>query len=132
MPYSPLGRGLLTGTITSEDALEENDSRRTAYFPRFQGDALDANLALVAKDPRARGGDGLHPRAAGAGLGARAGRGTARRGPIPGTKRIPYLEENVGAADVVLSEADLDALEEAVPREAVAGPRYGDMSSIDD
>ncbi len=49
MPYSPLGRGLLTGTITSEAALEENDSRRTAYFPRFQGEALDANLALVAR-----------------------------------------------------------------------------------
>ena len=49
VPYSPLGRGLLTGAITSEDALEASDSRRTAYFPRFQGDALDANLALVAK-----------------------------------------------------------------------------------
>src|SRR3954464_1678376 len=44
VPYSPLGRGLLTGRITSEDALADNDSRRTAYFPRFQGEALDANL----------------------------------------------------------------------------------------
>src|SRR6188472_3192997 len=47
VPYSPLGRGLLTGRITSEDALDESDSRRSAYFPRFQGEALEANLALV-------------------------------------------------------------------------------------
>src|SRR5690349_655936 len=46
VPYSPLGRGLLTGAITSEETLAEDDSRRTAYFPRFQGDALEANLAL--------------------------------------------------------------------------------------
>ena len=85
-PTRPLGRGLLTGTITSEAALEENDSRRTAYFPRFQGEALDANLALVDEDPRARRGAGLHARPARAGLGARAGR--RRRRPIPGTKRV--------------------------------------------
>ena len=51
--------------------------------------------------------------------------------PIPGTKRIPYLEENVAAAEVVLDADDLRALEEAVPVDAVAGARYGDMSSID-
>ncbi|MCW2843028.1 MAG: aldo/keto reductase [Nocardioides sp.] len=51
--------------------------------------------------------------------------------PIPGTKRIAYLEENVGAAAVELSADDLSALEDAVPRDAVAGARYGDMSSID-
>ena len=133
VPYSPLGRGLLTGTITSEAALEENDSRRTAYFPRFQGEALDANLALVARIRElAVALDCTPGQLALAWVlaqGPRHGIGVA---PIPGTKRIPYLEENVGAAGVVLSEADLDALERAVPREAVAGPRYGDMSSIDD
>ncbi|MGZ4498643.1 MAG: aldo/keto reductase, partial [Nocardioides sp.] len=51
--------------------------------------------------------------------------------PIPGTKRIPYLEENVGAAGVVLDAADLAELEQAVPRDAVAGDRYGDMTHID-
>ena len=51
--------------------------------------------------------------------------------PIPGTKRVKYLEENVAAADVELSQDDLDALERAVPRDAVAGDRYGDMSHID-
>jgi aryl-alcohol dehydrogenase-like predicted oxidoreductase len=51
--------------------------------------------------------------------------------PIPGTKRVRYLEENVGAAEVELSGDDLAALERAVPRDAVAGERYGDMSTID-
>ena len=51
--------------------------------------------------------------------------------PIPGTKRVKYLEENVGAASVTLTRADLAALDEAVPRGAVVGARYGDMSSID-
>ena len=51
--------------------------------------------------------------------------------PIPGTKRVKYLEENVAAADVALDAEDLSALEQAVPRDAVAGARYGDMSSID-
>jgi aryl-alcohol dehydrogenase-like predicted oxidoreductase len=50
--------------------------------------------------------------------------------PIPGTKRVPYLEENVGAADVELTDVDLKALEDAVPRGAVVGDRYGDMSSV--
>ena len=60
VPYSPLGRGILTGAITKTDDLAENDSRRSPYFPRFSGDALDANLALVARireiaeQPRAR------------------------------------------------------------------------------
>ena len=51
--------------------------------------------------------------------------------PIPGTKRVTYLEENVGALEVRLTDDDLKALEEAVPRDAVVGDRYGDMSSID-
>ena len=51
--------------------------------------------------------------------------------PIPGTKRVQYLEENVAASDVKLSAEDLAALETAIPRDAVAGARYGDMSSID-
>jgi aryl-alcohol dehydrogenase-like predicted oxidoreductase len=128
VPYSPLGRGLLTGAITGEDTLAVDDSRRTAYFPRFQGEALDANLALVAKIREIADSQGCTP-------GQLALAWVLAQGddvvPIPGTKRIAYLEENVGAAAVELSADDLSALEDAVPRDAVAGARYGDMSSID-
>jgi aryl-alcohol dehydrogenase-like predicted oxidoreductase len=132
VPYSPLGRGLLTGRITSEDALSENDSRRTAYFPRFQGEALEANLALVARiEAIAADKDCTPGQLALAWVlaqGPRHGLGVA---PIPGTKRVRYLEENVAALAVELTGADLEALEQAVPRDAVAGARYGDMSTID-
>ena len=74
VPYSPLGRGILTGAITRESALEARRlARRSAYFPRFQGEALDANLALVAAS-RASPRQGLHARPARARLGARPGR----------------------------------------------------------
>ena len=129
VPYSPLGRGLLTGAITSETTLEDGDSRRTAYFPRFRGEALDANLALVARVRE----HGRRPRRdagpAGAGVGAGPGRRRGARSRAPSGS--PYLEENVGAAAVALTAEDLAALAEAVPRDAVAGARYGDMSSID-
>jgi aryl-alcohol dehydrogenase-like predicted oxidoreductase len=128
VPYSPLGRGLLTGAITGEQSLGEDDSRRTAYFPRFQGDALDTNLALVAKVRELADATGCTP-------GQLALAWVLAQGsdvvPIPGTKRVKYLEENVGAAAVELSADDLEALDAAVPRGAVAGDRYGDMSSID-
>jgi len=132
VPYSPLGRGLLTGRITSEDALAETDSRRTAYFPRFQGEALDANLALVARITEIAEGKGCTPGQLALAWvlaqGPRHGLGVA---PIPGTKRVRYLEENTAALDVELSADDLEALERAVPRDAVVGARYGDMSHID-
>ena len=128
VPYSPLGRGLLTGAITSEDALEDGDSRRTAYFPRFQGEALDANLVLVARIRELAEAKGCTPGQLALAWVLAQGDDVA---PIPGTKRSTYLEENVGALDVVLGTDDLAALESAVPRDAVAGARYGDMSSID-
>jgi aryl-alcohol dehydrogenase-like predicted oxidoreductase len=128
VPYSPLGRGLLTGAITSPDALDAGDSRRSPYFPRFSGDALDANLALVAKIREIAATKDATP-------GQLALAWVLAQGddvvPIPGTKRVAYLEENVAAAAVRLTPADLEALETAVPRGAVAGERYGDMSSID-
>jgi aryl-alcohol dehydrogenase-like predicted oxidoreductase len=132
VPYSPLGRGLLTGRITSEDALADDDSRRTAYFPRFQGEALDANLALVARITEIAEDKGCTPGQLALAWvlaqGPRHGLGVA---PIPGTKRVRYLEENVAAISVSLTAEDLAALEQAVPRDAVVGARYGDMSSID-
>jgi aryl-alcohol dehydrogenase-like predicted oxidoreductase len=128
VPYSPLGRGLLTGRITSEDALDENDSRRSAYFPRFQGDALAANLALVDRIRSIAETKGCTPGQLALAWVLAQGADVA---PIPGTKRVKYLEENVGAASVALTTEDLAALDSAVPRDAVAGARYGDMSSID-
>ena len=128
VPYSPLGRGLLTGAITTEDALEDGDSRRTGYFPRFQGEALEANLVLVDRIREIAGSHGCTP-------GQLALAWVLAQGddvsPIPGTKRIAYLEENVGATDVTLTAEDLTALDVAVPRDAVSGARYGDLSSID-
>jgi aryl-alcohol dehydrogenase-like predicted oxidoreductase len=128
VPYSPLGRGILTGAITSEQSLDETDSRRSGYFPRLSGDALQANLRLVDQVRAIADEKGCTP-------GQLALAWVLAQGddvvPIPGTKRVKYLEENVGAADVTLTADDLDRLGQAVPRDAVVGDRYGDMSSID-
>jgi len=125
--YSPLGRGLLTGAVTQQ-SLAAVDSRATAYFPRFQSEALDANLALVAKVRDLATAKGCSPGQLALAWVLAQGQDIV---PIPGTKRIPYLEQNVAALDVVLSPQDLTALETAVPRGAVVGQRYGDMSHID-
>jgi aryl-alcohol dehydrogenase-like predicted oxidoreductase len=107
--FSPLGRGLLTGTITSVDSLGEKDGRRR--YPRFQTDALAANLdsAQVVADIAA-----AHL----ATPGQIALAWTLAQGddvvPIPGTKRIAYLEENLGAAEIQLSAADLARLDALV------------------
>ncbi|MGZ4503822.1 MAG: aldo/keto reductase [Nocardioidaceae bacterium] len=126
VPYSPLGRGILTGTIDSADRLAEDDFRRAS--PRFQGAAFDANLALVAKVRELADAKGVTP-------GQLALAWVLAQGddvvPIPGTKRVTYLEENVGAATVDLTDVDLKAIEDAVPADAVAGERYPDMSSVD-
>ncbi|MFL6022959.1 MAG: aldo/keto reductase [Marmoricola sp.] len=131
VPYSPLGRGMLTGK-QEWTTLEQGDGRASAYFPRFQGEALEANLVLVDAIGKIAAEKGCTPGQLALAWvlaqGAVHGLGVA---PIPGTKRVKYLEENVAAADVVLTEADLAALEEAVPRGAVKGDRYGDMSTID-
>jgi aryl-alcohol dehydrogenase-like predicted oxidoreductase len=129
VPYSPLGRGLLTGTITKDSGADgQGDNRRSSYFPRFQGDALEANLTLVDKIKEIASEKGCTP-------GQLALAWVLAQGddvvPIPGTKRVKYLEENVAATDVRLSQEDLTALEQAIPRDAVAGDRYGDMSPID-
>ncbi len=129
VPYSPLGRGLLTGAITRDQGADaEGDRRRSEYFPRFQGDALDANLGLVDKVKEIAAEKGCTPGQLALAWVLAQGDDVA---PIPGTKRVKYLEENVAASDVELSAEDLEALEAAVPRDAVAGARYGDMSSID-
>jgi aryl-alcohol dehydrogenase-like predicted oxidoreductase len=127
VPYSPLGRGILTGALRP-GTLDEDDRRNSAYFPRLNGEALEANLVLVDKVRRFAEDKECTP-------GQLALAWVLAQGddvvPIPGTKRVAYLEENVGAADVRLTADDLAALDAAVPREAVVGARYGDMSSID-
>ncbi|MBS4751647.1 aldo/keto reductase [Nocardioides sp. zg-ZUI104] len=127
VPYSPLGRGLLTGAITTTP--EEGDSRATGYFPRFQGENLASNLALVEQVRALASDRGCTPGQLALAWVLAQGPDVA---PIPGTKRVRYLEENVGAADVALSAEDLASLEAAVPRGAVAGQRYGDMSTIEE
>ena len=127
VPYSPLGRGILTGAIRP-GTLPADDSRNSAYFPRLNGEGLEANLTLVDKITRIAEEKDATP-------GQLALAWVLAQGddvvPIPGTKRVAYLEENVGAADVELTADDLAALDAAVPRDAVVGERYGDMSSID-
>ncbi|MEV7430625.1 MULTISPECIES: aldo/keto reductase [unclassified Nocardioides] len=128
VPYSPLGRGILTGAITSEESLAEDDSRRSAYFPRLNGEGLRANLRLVDKIRELAAEKDCTPGQLALAWVLAQGDDVA---PIPGTKRVAYLEENVGALDVPLDAGDLRRLEEAVPRDAVVGDRYGDMSSIE-
>jgi aryl-alcohol dehydrogenase-like predicted oxidoreductase len=127
VPYSPLGRGLLTGTISAtEGAGDDGDYRRSS--PRFQDEALATNLTLVENVRAIASDKGVTPGQIALAWVLAQGHDVA---PIPGTKRVRYLEENVGATAVELSEADLAAIESAVPRDAIVGDRYADMSPID-
>ncbi|WP_035771836.1 aldo/keto reductase [Arthrobacter sp. Br18] len=122
VPYSPLGRGFLTGTIRSVDQLDESDFRRSN--PRFAGENLQANIRIVEQVDAVAGQ-----------LGAKSGQVAlawllaqgSDLAPIPGTKQIRYLEENVAADALVLSDAQLAALDSVA---APAGDRYADMSPL--
>jgi aryl-alcohol dehydrogenase-like predicted oxidoreductase len=119
VPYSPLGRGFLTGKITSTADLAQDDFRR--YNPRFAEGNIDRNVAIV---------EALRALAAERGVtaGQLALAWVQHQGsdvvPIPGTKRRTYLEENVAAVGIALSAEELARIEEAVPVGAVAGTRY--------
>ncbi len=119
VPYSPLGRGFLTGQIKSLADLDTDDWRRTS--PRFQGAALDDNLQLVGKIGAIAAAKGCTP-------GQLALAWVLAQGediiPIPGTKKLRYLEENVAAAAIVLSEDELAAIDQALPAGAAIGERY--------
>jgi len=121
VPFSPLGRGFLTGAITSPDDFGDDDFRKNQ--PRFQGDAFQANLRLV---------DAVKEMATDKGVsaGQLALAWVMAQGedvvPIPGTKRRSYLEENAGAAAVQLSADDLARLEAIAPPGAASGTRYPD------
>ncbi len=122
--YSPVGRGLLTGTISDTTTLASDDYRRVAA-PRFQGANLDANLRLVAAVREVATELGVTPaQAALAWLLAQ----DQLVIPIPGTKRVRYLEENVATVDVDLSADQLERIALAVPATAVAGQRYPDRA----
>ncbi|MEJ3652579.1 aldo/keto reductase [Actinomycetes bacterium KLBMP 9759] len=119
VPYSPLGRGLLTGTLAE---MGENDFRRT--LPRFQGENLQRNVAAVATVTAIADAHGATPgQVALAWLLAQG----ADVAPIPGTKRVRYLEENVGALDVGLTAEELAQLDGLRP----AGDRYPDMTWVE-
>ncbi|WP_405715730.1 aldo/keto reductase [Streptomyces xanthophaeus] len=119
VPFSPLGRGFLTGRYSSVDGLSDADMRRSQ--PRFAEGNIDRNLAVVAK---------LDELAAAKGVttGQLALAWVQHRGadvvPIPGTRRQSYLEENLAALSVELSPEDLAAIEAAAPAEQIAGARY--------
>lgn len=122
VPYSPLGRGFLTGTIRSLDQLDETDFRRAN--PRFAGDNLARNIAIVEKVDLVATEVGAKPGQVALAWLLAQGDDIA---PIPGTKRVTYLEENVAAAGLVLTRDQLFALDDI--GEAV-GDRYADMSPL--
>jgi aryl-alcohol dehydrogenase-like predicted oxidoreductase len=128
--YSPIGRGFLSGQIRSIDDLEPDDFRR--HNPRFQGENFQKNLELVDRVREIAEGKGVTAtQLALAWVMAQSGRaGNPAVVPIPGTKRVRYLEENAAAADVELTDEDLRRLDEAAPRGATAGDRYPDMSTV--
>jgi aryl-alcohol dehydrogenase-like predicted oxidoreductase len=124
--YSPLGRGFLSGRFRSPEDFPEDDFRR--HHPRFQGENFDRNMELVERVEEMA-------RSKGVTAGQLALAWVLHQGedivPIPGTKRVRYLEENAAALDVALSPEELEQLAEIAPAGAAAGDRYADMSSID-
>ncbi len=122
VPYSPLGRGFLTGALRSLDDLDESDFRR--YQPRFQGDNLADNVAIVEVLDQLAEAKGCTPGQVALAFVHAAGRDVA---PIPGTKHRAYLEENVAALGVELTEEDLAVLDTVAPAK---GDRYADMSPV--
>ena len=117
--YSPLGRGFLTGQITSPDDLPEDDCRK--FHPRFQGENFAKNIALVREVEAMAKEKGCTTAQLALAWVLAQGDDVI---PIPGTKRVRYLDENIGALEVHLSDADLKRLDEILPPGAAAGMRY--------
>ena len=124
--YSPLGRGFLTGRFRSIDDLPEDDFRRVS--PRFEGENFDRNLELVEQVTAIADEKGVA-------AGQLALAWVLAQGedivPIPGTKHVHYLEQNVAAAEIELSAEDLQRIDAVAPAGAAAGDRYADMSPVD-
>lgn len=123
--YSPLGRGFLTASFSSPNEIPEGDFR--ANNPRFQADNFYKNMELVGRVKEIADEKGVKP-------GQLALAWVLAQGndivPIPGTKHVEYLKENIAAADIELSQEDLERLEKAAPKGATAGNRYADMSTV--
>ena len=117
--YSPLGRGFLSGTVTSPDQFAPDDFRR--HSPRFSGENFGKNLAVVEQVRRLAEAKGVTPSQLALAWVLAQGEDVV---PIPGTKRRTYLEENVAAADVELTAEDLASIEVVAPRGVAAGERY--------
>jgi aryl-alcohol dehydrogenase-like predicted oxidoreductase len=126
VPYSPLGRGFLSGRFQSPDQLDEGDFRRSG--PRFTGENLDANLQLASKVAEIAAEKDITPAQLALAWVLAQGEDLV---PIPGTKRRRYLEENAAAVDVELSDDDLARIDAELPN--AAGDRYDEagMASVD-
>jgi aryl-alcohol dehydrogenase-like predicted oxidoreductase len=128
VPFAPLGRGFLTGSVKRAEEYPETDFRRND--PRYQGENFDANVRAASAVRELAAREGVAP-------GQIALAWLLHKGPdivpIPGTKRRRYLEENVGAAEVSLSAGEMAALDAALAPEKVSGPRYGktQMAQVD-
>jgi len=125
VPYSPLGRGFLTGVVTSLDSLAADDRRRT--YPRFKDENFARNYAIV--DAVKLIADRLTITPAQLALAWVLAQGEDVV-PIPGTRKISRLEENLASLDITLSAADMQALNEAAPIGIAQGERYPDMSTV--
>jgi aryl-alcohol dehydrogenase-like predicted oxidoreductase len=123
--YSPLGRGFLTGRFQKPEDIPADDSRRN--FPRFQGDNFYKNLELVQRVKEIAEEKDVTP-------GQLALAWVLAQGedivPIPGTKHVEYLQENIQALTIELTAEDLQHLDEAAPKGTTAGPRYANMSTV--
>jgi len=120
IPFAPLGRGFLTGSITSAGDIAPGDFRER--LPRFQPEALAANARLLATIENVANAHGRTKAQIALAWALHKGRDVV---PIPGTRRISRLEENVQAADIKLSSAEMDALDVAIPPDQIVGDRYG-------
>jgi aryl-alcohol dehydrogenase-like predicted oxidoreductase len=123
VPYSPLGRGFLTGAIKSKSNLGAGDFRGERY-PRFAGDNFDKNQVLVDRVTAIANRRGVKPGQLALAWVFAKGDDLA---PIPGTKRRKYLEENAAAADIKLTPAEVAELEAAIPQSEIAGERYNEV-----
>ncbi|MBE9037532.1 aldo/keto reductase [aff. Roholtiella sp. LEGE 12411] len=125
VPYSPLGRGFLSGQITSPDNFAPDDFRKN--MPRFQGENFYKNLQLVEQVKEIAAKKSVTP-------GQLALAWLLAQGddivPIPGTKRRTYLEENVASVDITLTAEELARIQEVAPKSVAVGDRYADMSSV--
>lgn len=120
VPYSPLGRGFLTGTIQNVNDLDSSDWRRTNY-PRFQEEALQANLKLAAAVKELASEKGITPAQLALAWVLAQGKDVV---PIPGTKRVRYLQENMGAINVHLTPDDLKKIAVRLAEFEIVGERY--------